>query len=150
MICRLLLFIATCLLLSSPSFAALGGDDSSIQRDSRATGTQRTVTQHGKYSVHEIAPKKYKLHQFMDPNGKVFALSWTGRTHPDLSTLLGVHFQKVQDAIKAARQNRHGRAPLVIDVDNIHLEMSGTSMSMQGRVWLADQVPSGVSTDELR
>jgi hypothetical protein len=67
------------LFLTSLAFANLGSTESA------------STTQYNRYRVHESSKNWVKVHEFSGSDGKVFALAWSGKKHPDLQTLLGAH-----------------------------------------------------------
>jgi hypothetical protein len=137
--------------LSHSALAALGGDEASIEAELKMVNLSKDkISNHGKYTLHEIAPKKFKLHEFMGSNGKVFAVAWCGKGRPDPDSVLGDHIEDFKNAIKKAKSGPHGRRGAVVDQGNFHLELSGHGMFFCGRAWLASQIPEGVTTDELR
>lgn len=138
------------LLWSLSSYAALGGDVSSVQTDvAHLQGTLR-VTPNASYAVHEIqTPTGVTVREYVSPAGKVFAVAWQGPWPPDLQQLLGPYFSKFQQAAESAKQ-RAGRAPLSIHQSNLVVEHSGRMRSFAGRAYLTDQLPSGVNAESIR
>jgi hypothetical protein len=143
-------FSASQNLFSSKAFAALGGTDESVQADMKSMNLTRTISQHSNYSRHDLSTKSLLVHEFMGSDGKVFALAWSGSSHPDLSVVMGAHFSDFQKALTQARQNHRGRRPINIDSGNFHLEMSGHMGALQGRAWLTSQIPQGVNRSDLQ
>lgn len=145
----LFLFLGT----STPALAVLGDNDASIEKDAKSFGVTRTIATHPQFNVHEIAPQKLTLHEFSASDGNVFAVAWKGKTHPDLSTLLGSNLSEFQQAISQARgsgRNRRRGGMISIDSQNLHIELGGHMMSAFGRVWLKNQMPSGVNSNDIR
>ena len=85
----------------------------------------------------------------MGSGGKVFALAWQGKNHPDFSVMMGTHYAEFQQALAQAKANRHGRGPITVDVGNFHLEMGGHAMAVHGRAWMTSRIPAGVDQNEL-
>ena len=136
-------------LVSTTAFAALGGDENSIKNEIDSMHAKRTITPHEKYALHEVTKKGLRVHQFMGSSGKVFALAWQGKNHPDFSVVMGSHLAEFQQALAQAKANRHGRGPITIDVGNFHLEMGGHAMAVHGRAWMTNRIPAGVDQNEL-
>ena len=138
------------LLSSQVAFAALGGDENSIKNELDTMHAKRKITSHDRYALHEVNKNGLRVHQFMGSDGKVFALVWQGKKHPDFSLVMGAHLAEFQRAFAQAKQNRHGRGPIMIDVGDFHLEMGGHAMAVHGRAWMTNQIPGGVDKNELR
>jgi hypothetical protein len=135
------------LLGSSPAWAALGGDVSSIgtgQTHLLASARLQRATTH---TVHELqAATGTTVREYADNAGKVFAVSWQGPFRPDLRQLLGSYYETY---LKAAK-GRVARGPVNIEVPGLVIHMSGHQRSFYGRAYLVDRVPQGLSTDEIR
>jgi hypothetical protein len=138
------------LILSSLAFAGLGGDESTVQKDAQALGGNTNVSQHNGYRLHEISKNWVKVHEFAGNDGKVFALAWSGKKHPDLQEILGVHLVDFQTAISEARKTHHHGGALSITVGNMHVEMGGHVGAVYGQTWLTDQVPAGMDVHDIK
>ena len=137
------------LLFSSVSFASLGGDEASLKNEVDGMHAKRTISDHGKYSLHKISRNGLRVHQFMGTGGKVFALAWQGKTHPDFNLVMGKHLAEFQQALAQAKQSHHGHGPITVDAGNFHLEMGGHAMAVHGRAWMTNEIPGGVDQNEL-
>jgi hypothetical protein len=145
-----LTFIAVVLCLSSLAYASLGGDITSVQNDAKSLGAKNSALEFKTYSRHEISNQWLQTHQFMGADGKVFALTWRGSRHPQMESLLGNYFKDFQGAVaQAKRQSHHGGATIV-EYGNLHLEIGGHMRSVYGKVWLTDQLPSGMDVHEIQ
>ena len=134
------------LLCSSPVWAALGGDVSSIGTGQThllaSARIQRAVT----HTMHELqAATGTKVREYADNDGKVFAVSWQGPFRPDLRQLFGSYYETYLNAAKT----RVGRGPVNIQIPGLVIQMSGHQRAFYGRAYLVDRVPQGLSTDEI-
>ena len=134
--------IVISIIFCAPAFATLGEREESIT--SKATKMAFQL-----YTRHESAVPKIAVREFADRNGKIFAVTWRGKTHPDLSKLLGAHLAEFESALTAARKVRRGHSPIEIETGNIHVEMGGSGRLFYGRIWLIDQIPGRVNTGEI-
>lgn len=138
------------LLWSLSSFAALGGDVSSVQADAAHLQGTLHVTSNAGFVVHEIqTPTGTTVREYVSPAGKVFAIAWQGSWPPDLEQLLGPYFSQFQQATQSQKQ-RAGRAPLSIHQSNLVVERSGHMRSSHGRAYLVDQIPESVTAESIR
>ncbi len=136
-------------LTSSLAHAALGGDASTADLDAKILATAKTVSRHGKYTIHEMNERSVRIREFQNSSNSLFAVSWRGSTHPDLKTLLGAHYETFQNAYGAAKKNHPHGGMMIGEVGNLHFEIGGRMMAVHGRVWLKDQVPSGMDLHEV-
>ncbi len=141
-------FFLITLIVSPIAYASLGGDASSINGDLDAKSSKVLTTHSAQYSVHELSKKGLRLHEFLGTDGKIFAIAWQGKVHPDLSIVMGSHFSEFQAALKKLRKN-HRRFGMA-EVGDLHLEMGGAMGSVHGRVWLSSRIPGGVEKNELK
>src|SRR6185437_13980684 len=113
-------------------------------------GAPSTILHQSHYDRYEIKMHRLRLHEFLAPNGNVFALAWNGTTHPDLRKILGPYFQDVVQAFAEARKEHRHAGSVVADFGNVHVEIGGRMRSAYGMVWLKDQLPSGMDPNEIR
>ncbi len=135
---------------STNSWAALGSDESSISHEAQGLGGDPQVTHHEHYSVHEMSRQWSRVREYAAGNGKVFALAWKGKTHPDLSGLMGPYLKDFKSAIGHAREHVHHGGVLSISENGLHVEMGGHMGAVYGRVWLEDQVPAGMDLGDVQ
>jgi hypothetical protein len=141
---------ALIMIFASPAFAGLGGDESSIQKDTQSLGGTRAVSEHGRYRLHQISKGLLKVNEYEGQNGKVFALTWSGKKHPDLQNVLGDNLVNFQSALAEARKTHHHGGSLSVTTGNIHVEMGGHAGAVYGQTWLTDQVPTGMDLHEIK
>ena len=135
------------LLWSAHCLAALGDDVSSIDTDRAHLNASVRVVATQRYSIHEMqTPTGTTIRQFVSPAGRVFAVHWQGFS-PDLRQLLGNHFDEY---VAAASQTSHRGRGVHIENGDLVFDSGGHMRYVVGRAFLRSQLPSGVSSDELR
>jgi len=135
------------LVLGLPAFAALGGDESSIQADQAQMHASLRTTTTAAYTVHELqAPTGHLVREYLSPSGTVFGVAWQGPSKPDLKQLLGSHFDELQQATPA----RVRRGPVVIRQPGLVFEMGGHPRAFAGRAYIPELLPAGVQADAIR
>ena len=140
-------FSAALLSLSATSFAALGGDVSSVQSDQAHMRAQRRVIQNSTFSVHEMqADTGTVVREFVSPAGKVFGVSWQGAVRPDMQQVLGSYFSEFSHAIPAHRM--HG--PVTIRTANLVIHSGGHQRALTGHIYIPAMVPSGVRPEDIK
>jgi hypothetical protein len=139
------------LALPIPLFASLGGDVASVQSDqAKMQGTLHT-TSADSYTLHEIQTSTgVAVKEYVSPAGKVFAVTWQGPFQPDLRQLLGAYFDQYVQAVQAQRAQRRGRAPLLIRLPGLVVQMTGHARSFWGKAYDPQMLPAGVHTEDLR
>ena len=147
-----LLLTILLLTLTCPSWAALGDNEQSIQRDAaHLKGTRRVVSTSPTttpYVLHEIqTPQGYTVHEFVSPGGSVFAVSWSGPGGIDLQSLLGIYFEPFREGV--AKQHR-GRGPVFLDTPGLVFEQAGHMRAIRGRAYVPALLPSTMDPNDIR
>lgn len=144
----------SCILLSIlaaaafPAGATLGGSATSVVTDQTELHAKRAVVERQDYTVHEITGEDGTvIREYVTPAGRVFGVSWTGPTIPDLTQLLGTYNAEFQTAIRAKRGRRNGAA---IHNPDLVVESSGHMRAFRGRAYLNSLLPSGVTEDVVQ
>lgn len=140
-------FAVFAIVFSAPSFAALGGDVSSVLADQSQMKAQRRVTRMTAYSIHELQSQTgTTVREFVSPEGKVFGVAWQGQSLPNFQQVLGSYYdQFIQNA---PRQRKHG--PVTIQTPGLVLQSGGHMRALTGRAYVPEMVPSSVKVDEIR
>ena len=82
------------LFCAQPALAALGGDASSIAADQVRFMASVRILRAELYTMHELAAATgTKVREYLDSEGKVFAVSWQGPFRPNLRQLLGSYYE---------------------------------------------------------
>jgi len=134
----------------APVRAALGGDAASVASDADALQGVIHSTPLQQYDIHEITSGNgMRLREFLDRNGLVFAVVWSGPAMPDLQKLLGASYQTYTTAVAAA--NHPGlKRPLRIATSDLVVESEGHMRAYTGRAYLPALIPAGTSPADLR
>jgi hypothetical protein len=133
---------ATLAAAALPGWAELGGSAESVVTDQVKFQATRSVTENQAYTVHEMSSGDGTvIREYVTPAGKVFGVSWTGPTIPDLSQLLGSYNTEYQSTLRAKPGRR--RAGVVHNSDLV-VESGGHMRAFHGRAYLESMLPSGV------
>jgi len=145
---RSLLPVLGALLLAGPARAALGEAESSVARDGEALGMARQpAAARAGAAVHELSSPTVSVREFLTPAGTVFAVAWSGVTHPDLAVLLGAYHAEYR---AAAAGPRTGRGPRHLEAGRVVVETWGHARALHGLAYLPALLPAGVTLDDLR
>jgi hypothetical protein len=150
---RLAILAGLTLALASTAFAALGGDEASVQNDGQQMKASKlSMKSAQKYTVHEIqADSGTTVKEFVSPGGTVFAVTWQGPRIPDLHQLLGDYYEQFR---QSAAQRRLGptryRGPLVIQRSGLVVESGGHMGAFSGKAYLPDLLPEGVQPGDIQ
>jgi hypothetical protein len=129
--------------------AALGGDSASVLADgAELHGVVNSVISQ-QYDIQEItADTGMRVREYVNRDGIVFAVSWTGPVLPDLQRLLGTHFVEYTTAL-AALDHPGLRRSLRVALPELIVESGGHLRAYAGRALLPALVPPGVSAADL-
>jgi hypothetical protein len=140
---------AVALALAARAEAALGEGAEAIAADRDALGAKPGgVHAREGYTVERMQSSAHQVREFLSPSGVVFAVSWDGISHPDLSKLLGAYAGEYRRAA-AAQLGPRGRRHRVVRTDRLVVETWGHMRSLHGRAYVPALVPQGVSVDDL-
>jgi hypothetical protein len=148
---RIVLFSALLAALAAgPSFAALGGDVSSVQADLAHMKGAIRVTTNAAVTVHEISTAYgTSVREFIGADGKVFAVSWSGPVNPDLRQVLGSYYPQFIQA--AATTTPHGNhRQLNIAQPGLVVQNVGRLRAFAGRAWVPAMLPENFSVDDIK
>jgi hypothetical protein len=136
-------------LLPLPALAVLGGAASSIDADQLHMRAAHAVRAQDSFTTHVMTlDSGTEVREFVSTaGGQVFAVSWKGPFMPDLQQLLGPHFGSFTEA---ASQNRLSLRRAEMNTPGLVVRSTGHMRAFAGFAYLPDQVPQGVSVDELR
>jgi hypothetical protein len=131
------------------ALASLGGSEKSVETDRKKTFTAEAHSTTLKaYTMHEIKNDHLTIREYSS-NGVIFAITWKGSTHPDLSDLLGKYFEDYRQSLQASPRFRGARAQSRVEGRQVVVEKSGHMRAMQGKAYVLSLMPQGVSVHEL-
>ncbi len=88
------------------------------------------------------------VHEYVDAQGTVFAVSWSGPFLPDLKELLGSHFDAM--VAHAGQARRAGRSPLVLKQSDLVIVSGGHMGAFEGHAWLPAKLPEGFKPGDIK
>ncbi len=142
----ILLFVLTASAL--PGWAALGGSVDSVATDQAKFQAKRAITRMNQYNIHLITSDDGTvIKEYVTADGKVFGVSWTGPTIPDLTQLLGTYNTEFQTTLRAQPGRR--KSGMVHNTD-LMVESTGHMRAFYGRAYLNSMLPSGVTAEAVK
>ena len=136
------------LLVATPlAMAALGeqpGDGDAPSAQKLAATTSAGVPYR---DISRIVRGKTQVHEFVDATGTVFAVSWSGPFKPDLSKLLGRHFEAFQ---KGEGRRTGDRTHQRVETDDMVVVSAGHMGALIGRAWLPARLPAGFDPEAMQ
>lgn len=130
--------------------ASLGGDLTSVLDDAAALHTVAQATPRQEFGMEEIVTDNGMcIHEFLDGNGVVFAVTWSGPVVPDLQQLLGTQFA-VYTTVLATRQRRGLQRSVRVATPDLVVESDGHLRNFTGRAYLPAMIPTHVSMAEVQ
>ncbi len=143
------LFCVCAALLGLPAHATLG--EAFLPQSpklAKAVGELR-ATPRARYTVNEYTlASKTVVREYAAPGGNVFAVSWQGPFIPDLRQLLGRYFDRY--AATAADKSRAFHHPVSLKDPHLVIQATGHMRAFSGVVYLPDQLPVGLTENELQ
>lgn len=143
------LALATC---GVPAFAALGGELESFAagKVSMKAQTPASALATPTYTMHEATlPSGTSVRQYVSgSSGKVFAVAWSGPFKPDLQQLLGAYFD-----VMVAQQSKSvhaGQPRTQVREKDLVIESGGRMRNFFGRAYLPNQMPAGITANEIQ
>ena len=85
--------------------------------------------------------------EYLNPDGVVFAVTWSGPVKPDLQLLLGSYFGRY---INAVAEKHAGRRPFRLSDTDLIVESGGHMRAFNGRAYLPALLPAGFNPEILR
>jgi hypothetical protein len=136
-------------LASGSALASLGGSYASVVADRAHVAALLHSTAMGAGVVHRLTlPNGAVRREFADANGSVFAITWAGRSKPDLRQLLGPYFQQFQTG-SASPTGRRTHRPLSLRASDLVVHSGGANGAFWGYAYLPEQLPNGFSLTQL-
>ncbi len=135
-------------LWSAAACATLGEPETSLTTETQLNRASLKESDYGSYRVHEIQlTSGTLLREYAGPDGKVFAVTWTGPFIPNLRESLGSYFAEFAARAPAA----HGsRTHLLVREPDLVVESGGHMRAHHGLAYLPQALPSGVSVGDLK
>jgi type II secretory pathway pseudopilin PulG len=131
-----------------PGWAALGGSVDTVATDQVKFQAKRAITQMRTYNIHLISSNDGTvIKEYVTPAGKVFGVSWTGPTIPDLTQLLGTYSAEFQTTVRAQPGRR--KAGVVHNPDLV-VESTGHMRAFYGRAYVNSLLPSAVTAEMVQ
>ncbi|MBS0614567.1 MAG: DUF2844 domain-containing protein [Proteobacteria bacterium] len=142
-----LLFIPLMLVLPR-AHAALGENVASISRDHRILHAQsQSVTHRPAYERHEMTTTDgIRIREYAASDGTIFAVTWSGRTQPDLKTMLNGYYKDYTDA---ATRHTSGHHVLVASTPELQLRIVKLQRGFVGSARVPALTPVGVNPSDI-
>ena len=148
---RLLVAALSVSALALPASASLGGDVASIQADQLHLQGTRTTRAAESYAVHEIQSANGTIvREYLSPEGKVFAVTWSGRRMPDLRQLFGNYFEQYRGAVQSRTGPRMARRPVMINEAGLVVQIGGHVGAFAGKACVPEMLPPGVRVEDIQ
>jgi hypothetical protein len=138
-------------LVTRPAVATLGQYQDSVENDRVSIAGVRHLSHvKGNFTVHEIANEGISVRQYARTDGTIFALSWSGDSHPDLSQLLGAYFSDYATASSQSPKVRVRTPFSRVEGTKVTVEKFGHLRAMRGRACVTELFPAGVTCEQIK
>lgn len=145
---KILFMISSVLLVSGSALAQLGGDESTIENVRLNNHGIHAMRTRNNLRVHEITNEANTIREYVNSDGIVFAVTWSGMSHPDLTVLLGEYHAEFQEADQATRTPA-GRAPKTLRTQNLRTIHYGHMRDVHGKAFIQSLAPPGFDPKDL-
>lgn len=137
-----LLAAAAAFFFSSGSWAALGAAPANLGPHAASPTFSTVSTGLATYTlVQKDLDSGTTVREYVDANGTVFAVSWSGPFLPDLKEILGGYFDAMVAQAGQGRDARH--SGLAVRRSGVVIISSGHMGALEGRAWLPAKLPPG-------
>jgi hypothetical protein len=145
------LILGVCLSVAAElAQASLGGSVETVESDSKVLSAVRGLTTvSSAYTIKEIVSDAITVREYISPTGIVFGLAWNGLVYPDLAKLLGPYadeYQKVMGQVPRQPGSRYAH----VKTNRVVVDKWGHMRNLQGRAYVPDLMPQGVSFDDIK
>ena len=147
---RKMIFFILLVLPTAFSSAKLGERSDSIVADRSSLGNAslKSTQRRANYTVSELESDGTTIREYISNDGVVFAVTWQGIRHPDLSILLGSYYASYRIA-KNLRLRTLGHQPSEVQTDALIVRHAGHMRDLHGKAFVSDLVPTGVDVEGL-
>jgi Protein of unknown function (DUF2844) len=129
---------------------ALGSDAASVLADGASMHVGIQSELRPQYEVLTISTAAgISVREYLNQDGIVFAVNWSGPVPADLQQLLGAHFATYAAAVAAVAHPGIHRS-LRLESSGLIVELGGHLRAYSGRAYLAALIPSGLTAEEFQ
>jgi hypothetical protein len=132
-----------------PAWATLGQPEASVTSDQLHMKSEERVQTLQNYRVHELRAEGTTVREYVSPQGSVFAVTWHGRSTPDMNQLLGTYTNNLQTATPAQTKIQRRRG-ITVKTDDFVYSNFCHLRTCAGSAYLPKLVPSNVSVEAIQ
>jgi hypothetical protein len=130
--------------------AELGGAMTGVQVDRAHLDARLTSTPRGTHTRHDMTlPNGGLVREFTNANGRVYALTWSGPGKPDLRSLLGGYFDRLQ-AGNTRINPRARRQPMQLVRSDVVIQTGGHMGYFWGVAYIPALAPVDFAVTDLQ
>ena len=136
------------ILLLFPVFAhAYLGETKAPQKNGIIIEASKAAKTAGSFTTQISSLDSVSITEYLNSDGKVFAVSWNGMSHPDLSVLLGNYWPEYQQQKRPSVRRLSKR---VTSSGSIVVEKSGKMRDVSGHAYIRELLPEGFNLNDLQ
>jgi Protein of unknown function (DUF2844) len=135
--------------LPSLSLAEVDGDTNSVEKDRSHFGAKETVRKSTKYQIYDLASAYHNVHEYVDKNGHVFAVTWDGRITPNLSVIFGKHYAEYRRELAQVHREKGRRNFQSLSTSKLKIVQTGHLGHWMGSAILTGQLPKDTTTEQI-
>lgn len=109
------------------------------------------LTKTANYSVYESKNKQNTIHQYADSSGRVFAVTWQGKSMPNMDSTLGTAYhQQYLEAKAQQKPHQYGLRMSYVTTPSLVVQTFGIGQNFSGKAYLSNAVPNEVNINEVK
>ncbi|HEX3397436.1 MAG TPA: DUF2844 domain-containing protein [Steroidobacteraceae bacterium] len=144
------LLIGVHLFCADEACATLGQDAASVQSDAAVLHGSLQSNAMTQYVVHDIdGATGLRVREYLNAEGRVFAVTWKGAAMPDLQQLLGSNYAAFSRSFAATAHPGLRRAARFV-MPGLVVEFGGHLRAYVGRAYLPAAMPTGMTAADLQ
>jgi len=131
------------------AYGALGGRADSTDVDQKMLHARKSVRPGAEFTVHELElPSGTQVREYVDADGRVFAVAWRGSTLPDLKQIFGEDYLKAFLSSPPEQHTRHKSR--TVREPGLVARSSGSGRFFTGFAYIPSLMPRTVREEDIR
>jgi Protein of unknown function (DUF2844) len=132
------------------AWAQLGDKTSTIdQLASKTKLSVKPVVTQKNYTIHELSDGVLTIKEYANKDGRIFAITWDGLSHPDLALLLGSYFEDFSQSVTHGGRPYGRTSQSEVRGEHVSVLKWGQMRSAHGKAYLHDELPQGLTIENI-
>ena len=142
-------FLLAFTLAPAVAYGALGERAESTDVDQKMLHARKSVRPGVQYTVHELElPSGTQVREYVNADGRVFAVAWRGSTLPDLKQIFGE--DKLQAFLSSPPESHTRHKSRTVREPGLVARSSGSGRFFTGFAYVPSLMPRAVREEDIR